>query len=128
MDDCIDGSGLILGMNDAYGPFQWTPMQDGATPHNSKLTMSCLKNYCNILEGWPSNSPDLNPIENLLAILKAKVDEFKPQSVEDLLQYGSILVFETWGNLDIQIIYNLIDSIPSPLQSVINNDGFPTEY
>lgn len=124
MDDCIDGSGIIVGMNEAYSPFQWTLMQDGATPHTSKLTMSYLSNYCNVLNGWPSNSPDLNPIENLWAILKAKVDEFNPQSVDDLIK----LIFDAWENLDVRLIYNLIDSIPSRLQAVIGNGGFPTKY
>jgi transposase len=29
-----------------------------------------LSNSCRILPGWPPNSPDLNPIELILAILK----------------------------------------------------------
>ena len=33
---------------------------------------------------WPSQSPDLNPIENLYAEMKRSVDKHKPKNVKDL--------------------------------------------
>ena len=92
VDECIDDSGLILGMNEAYGPFQWTLMQDGATSHTAESTISYLKDYCNVLEGWPSNSPDINPIENLWSILKRRVEELNPKTEEQLIE----CVFDVW--------------------------------
>lgn len=64
-DECINRFGLIIAMNEAYSPFEWKLMPDGATPHTSRSSMDYLRNYCNILDGWPSNSPNHNPIENL---------------------------------------------------------------
>lgn len=122
VDECIDDSGLILGMNEAYGPFQWTLMQDGATSHTAESTIRYLKNYCNILEGWPSNSPDMNPIENLWSILKRRIEELDPKTEEQLVEH----VFEAWENIDILLIHNLIDSVPSRLQAVIKSEGYPT--
>ena len=49
-------------------------MQDNASVHSSKLTMSWLNKQKNIeLLQWPSKSPDLNPIVNIRGYLKNKV-------------------------------------------------------
>ena len=36
---------------------------------------------------WPENSPDLNPIKNLLQIIKDKVEWRMPQIIEQLKQF-----------------------------------------
>lgn len=45
VDECIDDSGLIPNMNDIYGPFKWTLMQDGASPHTAQSTIDYLTTY-----------------------------------------------------------------------------------
>lgn len=48
-------------------------MQDSAPCHTSKLSMARLAFHkLNVLP-WPSNSPDMNPIENVWAVLKQEV-------------------------------------------------------
>lgn len=54
INECIDDYGLIPGKNEAYDPFQRTLMQDGATSHTAQTTIDYLKDYCHVLEGWPS--------------------------------------------------------------------------
>ena len=59
-------------------------IQDGAPCHRSKLVSDLLKKKNIKTLDWPDNNPDLNPIDNLWAILKDKVADAHPTSSKDL--------------------------------------------
>lgn len=124
IDEFIDNAGVIPEMNEKYGYRNWFLVQDGATPHTASDTMDYLKTYCNVLEDWPSNSPDFNPIENIWGIIKRRVEELQPQSVDDLIK----ITFETWENVSIQDIQTLISSVPNRLSACINANGMHSGY
>ncbi len=69
-----------------------------------------------ILGPWPGNSPDLNPIENLLSILKRWVDKQKPTN-SDLLQ---ALIMQEWAAISQDLAQKLIESIPGRIEEVLN--------
>ena len=75
---------------------------------------------------WPSNSPDLNPIENLWHVLRSNIRKRKhqPRNREELIS----ALQEEWKKLDINIVNNLIDSMPRRMQVVIEAGGGPTHY
>jgi transposase len=124
VDDLIDQSGLIPDLNNIYGARGWTFMQDGASAHTAASTMDYLRLYCDVLEDWPSGSPDLNPIENVWALMKRKVGAVQCQSIEDL---GDIII-ETWNSITQQEMTNLMMSMPTRIQATIDAQGGPNGY
>ena len=124
IDDLVDSSGIIPDMNSIHGAFGWTLMQDGASSHTAQVTIDYLKTYCNLLDDWPSGSPDLNPIENLWSIMKCRVGEKNPQTIEELIQ----IVIEVWNSLTMEEINKLILSMKKRISIVRSNGGEPNGY
>jgi transposase len=59
--------------------------QDSAPCHTAKIVQKWFSdNNIELLSNWPSNSPDLNVIENCWQIMKRKVAAHRPTSEKDL--------------------------------------------
>lgn len=43
--------------------------------HKAKKTIEFLYKKCHVVINWPSNSPDLNPIEKMWSLLKGNVEK-----------------------------------------------------
>lgn len=99
--------------------------QDGAPAHTAKGIISWFKD-CGLeyIPDWPGNSPDLNPIENLWAILKAKIRDRDTSTVDKLVAE----LQSAWANLNPEHLQNLAKSIPTRLQMVIDAKGQPINY
>ena len=68
---------------------------------------------------WPSCSPDLSPIENLWAILKKRVQNRVPKTLEELKNYVKI----EWETFDPDFIMNFTKSMCKRYDFVIAADG-----
>jgi hypothetical protein len=123
-DDCIDDSGLIPGMNEVYGIKNWFLVQDGATCHTSRDTLEYLNQYINVLPDWPSGSPDMNPIENLWAITKRRIEGLRPATLEELVE----IAFGVWELISKSEIDHLIDSLSRGLPAVVSAGGDRIHY
>ena len=81
------------------------------------------KNSINVME-WPTQSPDLNSIENLCAIMKEKVSANKPNSVGDLWK----AVQKIWGSITVERCQYLVISMGRCCLAVIANKRHATKY
>ena len=68
---------------------------------------------------WPSQSPDLNPMENVWAVLKANIGNYKPSSTNELIR----IIKKEWKKLDKIFTENLVASMKNRLSDVKINKG-----
>ncbi len=109
-------------------------MQDNASIHRArKSKLWFQENGIEVME-WPSYSFDLNPIENLWALLKKEVykvysdlDSLKGKGDEAETQLFQILQM-AWANLREEVIEGLISSMPDRCAAVIIAKGWHTKY
>ena len=99
---------------------------DNDPKHTSRKTRKWLQdNQIDVLQ-WPSQSPDLNPIENLWFQVKARLAKYStaPKSAHELWER---FVTE-WRAIPRERCENLIRSMPRRIQAVLKAKGGPTKY
>ncbi|KAL0154275.1 hypothetical protein M9458_050388 [Cirrhinus mrigala] len=94
--------------------------QHGNDPkHTARVTKEWLrKKHFKVLE-WPSQSPDLNPIENLWRELKVCVAQRQPQNITALEE----ICMEEWAKIPATVCENLVKTYRKHSTSVIANKG-----
>lgn len=101
-----------------------TPMafqQDRAPAHSAKRTLKFFEDNNITLHPHPPQSPDLNPIENIWAILKQKLysDFPTPTSKMVLIEY----VFRIWNEIPMETVQKLVDGMHERYRRVIDAKG-----
>ncbi len=102
----------------------WVFQHDNDPKHTARSTKEWLrKKHFKVLE-WPSQSPDLNPIETLWRELKVRVALRQPQNITALEE----ICMEEWAKIPATVCENLVKTYRKRLTSVIANKGYITKY
>ncbi len=73
---------------------------------------------------WASNSPDLNPIENIWTLLKNKIKKRENKTTDEFKKS----IIECWNEIEQEHINNIINSMPKRLKKAIDNKGKSINY
>lgn len=73
---------------------------------------------------WPPYSPDMNPIENIWAIMKKQVRQNNPGTLDELKEQIQL----AWNSINDDVIGNLIGSMNKRCAAVIRANGGHTKY
>jgi transposase len=98
--------------------------QDNAPPHKSENTQDWLDFNDYYFEEFPPYSPDLNPIENLWAIVSVEVRKRNPKTLAELKSF----VIEEMGKVSRKQVRKLINSMTHRIEQCIQRNGDYTDY
>lgn len=107
--------------------FQGRPcifQHDNAKPHTASITASWLRRRRVRVLNWPACSPDLSPIENIWRIIKRKIRQKRPKTVEQLESY----IRQEWVNIPLPKLEQLVSSVPRRLQTVVKRKGDVSQW
>ena len=99
---------------------------DNDSKHTSTAARQWIDNHNIEVLNWPSQSPDLNPIEHLWQHLKRQLANYEtePAGVHELWAR----VEETWEKIPKDVCINLIESMPRRIAAVIKAKGGYIKY
>jgi hypothetical protein len=108
-----------------FGRGKWQLLQDGAPPHRAATTTALLAaERVQVVQDWPGNSPDLNPIENLWSWV---VQRLRYRNITTLAQLRAALK-DIWAAVPATLLKNLASSMSKRLELVKERDGQYTGY
>ena len=103
---------------------QWCLVMDNDPKHKSKKVQNYLHENVPIEMPWPSQSPDLNPIENLFGWLKQELLKTGPKTISAMKEN----LEKIWESINPAFLRPYCESMTRRCKLVIENDGYPIKY
>ena len=111
---------------------RWVFQQDNDPKHRAIKMKELLHRQVLKILDWPSYSPDLNPIENLWAIIKKRVEKRVSKIIRKektiSVEHWHGLIREEWEYISLDTCLNLVNSISGRLNEVLENNGKRINY
>ena len=115
---------LIPAANRLYAGSGWLLMRDLAGWHRSGVTMDFYEESQIELFDFPSNSPDVNSIENVWSLLKRNIYKRHIENSDDLEQ----AINEEWEALSNELVIRIFNSIYDRVDALISSKGSVIKY
>lgn len=115
---------LFPGFGDEDSEVEVIFQEDNDPQHTANIIQRWWEDQQLTRMEWPSQSPDLNPIETLWSLLDKTARDRNPNT--DLELFNALS--EAWNALDPELLASLVDSMPRRCQAVIDSNGYATEY
>ena len=117
---------LIPEAETIFGDRPWKLLQDSDPKHTARKVYRYLEEMKIdfILKSWLNNSPDLNPIENIWAILAAAINKNPPITMRQL----KMRLKKEWSKIPQAHIDNAIMSMPKRIREIKKANSGPINY
>ncbi|KAI6647539.1 hypothetical protein LOD99_8805 [Oopsacas minuta] len=114
----FDSSGKCIHENN------WRLVMDNDPKHTSRKVKVLFSQNVPKQIPWPSQSPGLNPIENLFGCVKQELIKLGPRSIPELKEKLEGL----WNRIDPAFLRPYWESMTRRCQMAVDNDGYPITY